>query len=255
MPTVPDSLAAFFADHRRVALAFSGGVDSTYLAFAAKACAACMKAYFVQTSFQTARETAEAKQLAGALGFELSVIALDILADETVAANPPDRCYHCKRRLLSAIRRQADADGFAVLLDGTLASDSADDRPGMKALSELAVLSPLRLCGLTKDDLRRLSREAGLPTWDKPANACLATRQPAGQRLTERLLRRTEAAENHLSALGFSDFRVRTLGEQAKIQIRGEQFPLLHQHRQEIAARLRQDYEGVLLDLEPRDGQ
>ena len=255
MPSVPDNLAAFFKSHPHVAIAFSGGVDSTYLAYAARSCAVRMKGYHVQTAFQTTAELAEAEHLAKAIGFDLDILQLDVLADETIAANPPNRCYHCKRRLMAAIRKRADADGFPVLLDATLASDSESDRPGMAALRELSVLSPLRLCGLRKPELRRLSREAGLPNWDKPANACLATRIPAGRALTERLLRRTEMAESFLAGLGFSDFRVRTLGEQAKLQLRESQFPLLLQHRQAIIARLIQDYEAVLLDLEPRDVQ
>ena len=101
-----------------------------------------------------------------------------------MASNPPDRCYHCKRSLFTALLAAAKADGFPVVLDGSNASDDAGDRPGMRALRELEVRSPLRECGLTKSDVRRLAREAGLPVWDKPSYACLATRVPTGTAIT-----------------------------------------------------------------------
>src|SRR5699024_2924376 len=148
---------------------------------------------------------------------------VDILADETVAANPPDRCYHCKRRIFSAIASAAAADGYTLLLDGTNASDDAGDRPGMRALWELSVRSPLRECGLTKPEIRWLSREAGLFTWDKPAYARLATRVPAGERLTAEKLENTERAEDFLFSLGFTDFRVRLFNGAARLQLPAEQ--------------------------------
>ena len=125
----------------------------------------------------------------------------------------------------------------------------------MVALQELSVLSPLRLCGLTKQGLRILSKEAGLFTWDKPAYACLATRIPSGQAIDERLLQRTEKAESFLASLGFRDFRVRTLGEQAKLQVQSSQLPLLMQFRKQVIDELKKDYKAVLLDLEARDEQ
>ena len=122
----------------------------------------------------------------------------------------------------------------------------------MRALEELSVLSPLRLCGLTKAQIRALSKEAGLFTWDKPAYACLATRIPAGQVITAEALRRTEAAESYLFSLGFTDFRVRTVGNTAKLQLRAEQLPLLLAHREKIVKKLGSDYSSVCLDLEVR---
>ena len=125
-----------------------------------------------------------------------------------MAENPPDRCYYCKRTIFSKLAETALADGYELLIDGTNASDPEGERPGMRALRE-AVLSPLRLCGITKDQVRRLSKEAGLFTWNKPAYACLATRVPSGQPITAQLLQRVEAAESALKDLGFSDFRIR----------------------------------------------
>ncbi len=246
-------LDEFFTEHPKVAVAFSGGVDSAYLLYAAKKFATEVRAYYVKSAFQPQFELEDAQRLAAELSVEMSMLRVDALGDENVRANPPNRCYYCKRRIFSAIREQALHDGFEVLLDGTNASDNVSDRPGMVALQELAVLSPLRLCGLTKQEIRRLSREAGLFTWDKPAYACLATRIPFGQPLEERLLERTERAEGFLFSLGFRDFRVRTLGECAKIQLPASQLPLLMEHREKIVAELKKAYSAVLLDLETRN--
>lgn len=247
------SLEEFFKEHPKVAVAFSGGVDSAYLLYAAKELAMTIRAYYVKSAFQPQFELEDAKRLAEELSVEMSVLRVDALGDEKVRANPPNRCYYCKRRIFSAIREAALHDGFEVLLDGTNASDEVADRPGMVALQELSVLSPLRLCGLTKPEIRRLSHEAGLFTWDKPAYACLATRIPYGQSLEPRLLERTEQAEGFLFSLGFRDFRVRTQGENAKIQVPASQLPLLMEHREEIVRELKKAYSTVLLDLETRD--
>lgn len=235
-----------------MAIAFSGGVDSAYLLYAAVRYAQQVTAYYVKSAFQPRFELEDALRLADRLGARMKVIELDVLADDQVAANPRNRCYFCKKRIFSAITEQARSDGFSVLLDGTNASDDASDRPGMKALQELCVLSPLRLCGLTKTEIRSLSKQAGLFTWDKPAYACLATRISAGQRIDARLLERTEMAENYLFSLGFSDFRVRTVGESAKIQLTADQFPLLMENRRKIVDKLTESYQSVCLDLEER---
>ena len=249
------NLEEFFTRHPVVAVAFSGGVDSAYLLYMACKYATKAKAYYVKSAFQPQFELDDAERLAKELQADMTVIRLDVLSDEKVRQNPPNRCYFCKKRIFSAIREQATHDGFQVLLDGTNASDDAGDRPGMVALQELAVLSPLRICGLTKTDIRKLSKEAGLFTWDKPAYACLATRIPSGQVIDERLLQRTEKAEHFLASLGFRDFRVRTLGEQAKLQVQLSQLPLLMQVRKQIIDELKQVYQAVLLDLETRDEQ
>mgnify|MGYP003246617747 CR=1 FL=1 len=237
------NLQEFFAENPRVAIAFSGG-DSSYLLYAALHYGARARAYYVNSAFQPAFELEDARRLAGELNADMKVLPVDVLASETVTANPPDRCYHCKQMIFRTI--------LAVLLDGTNASDDAGDRPGMRALRELAVRSPLRECGLTKRDVRMLSRDAGLFTWDKPAYACLATRIPTGQPITARDLAVTEAAESDLFSLGFTDFRVRMVGRSAKIQLPAAQMPRLLEHRQEILRRLGPDYDGVWLDLEGR---
>lgn len=245
-------LSAFFAEHPRVALAFSGGVDSAYLLYAASRYAKHVRAYYVKTPFQPAFELADAQRLAQELGAELTVLELDILKDCLVTANDKNRCYYCKKQIFSLILQAAKADGFSVLLDGTNADDKEDDRPGFRALRELSVRSPLRECGLTKSEIRRLSREAGLFTHDKPAYACLATRITSGETITAEKLCKTEAAEAFLHSLGFRDFRVRMLGDAAKLQIKEEQLSLLLNNRAKILEKFSGLYSAVLLDLEGR---
>lgn len=248
------TLNDFFKSTPELALAFSGGVDSAYLLYAALECGVRVRAYYVKTAFQPQFELEDAKRLARELNADMSILPLDILGDDTIAGNPSNRCYFCKKRLFSAIAAAAREDGFDTLADGTNASDDAADRPGMRALRELSVRSPLRECGLTKDEIRRLSRQAGLFTWDKPAYACLATRIPAGEEITADKLQKTEAAEEFLSSMGFTDFRVRLLDGCARIQAPEDQFPFLMERRAEILAGLSGRYRGVLLDLEARDG-
>ena len=245
-------LNLFFAQNPKAALAFSGGVDSAYLLYAAKQAGANVTAYYVRTPFQPQFEYDDAVKLAQELKMPMRTIGMDVLEDPNVVANPANRCYYCKRRIFTAILEAARADGYSLILDGTNASDDASDRPGMVALRELEVRSPLRECGLTKPEIRRLSKEAGLFTHDKPAYACLATRIPTGVPITAEALQRTEAAEENLKNLGFTDFRIRLMGSAARIQLPESQISLLLQHRQEILTNLKQSYSAVLLDLEVR---
>lgn len=246
------TLSDFFAAHPKAAVAFSGGVDSAYLLYAAKRYAREVCAYYVKSEFQPRFELKDAIRLADEAGAELKILNLNVLSVPRVSDNPPDRCYYCKKAIFTEIKKAAAADGFTVLLDGTNASDEAGDRPGMRAIDELSVLSPLRECGLTKAEIRRLSKEAGLFTWDKPAYACLATRIPVGETITAEKLAATEASEDFLFSLGFTDFRVRSMEGTAKIQLPEEQFPMLFEHRKEIAEKLKTYYKSVVLDLEVR---
>ena len=245
-------LKEFFRQHPKAAIAFSGGVDSSYLLYAALQCGADVRAYYVKGAFQPQFELDDAQRLARDIHAPMTVLRADVLRDETVTANPANRCYYCKKVVFSSIAQAALADGYTLLLDGTNASDDAGDRPGMRALQELQVLSPLRLCGLTKPEIRRLSKEARLFTWDKPAYACLATRIPAGEVITAEKLAATERAEDYLFSLGFTDFRVRYAAGAAKLQLPAAQWPRLLEHRAEILNTLRRDYTAVTLDLEVR---
>jgi len=250
-------LDEFFAAHPSGALAFSGGTDSSYLLWAALRAGADVTAYYVKTEFQPDFELADARRLAAETGARLRVLERSALAAEHVAENPPDRCYFCKRAIFGAILEAAAADGFREVFDGTNASDDAGDRPGMRALRELKVLSPLRECGLTKPEIRRLSREAGLFTWNKPAYACLATRFPAGTAITAYALRRIEEAEREMFSLGFTDFRVRLTADGCRLQLPEAQLPDALARRAELAEKLGARFGEVTLDLKtvrPSDG-
>ena len=246
------TLQEFFTEHPKAALGFSGGVDSSYLLWAAVNAGADIAPYYIQTAFQPAFELEDAQRLCAQIGVKLNVIRLDALADPRVAANPANRCYYCKVGLFGALRARAKADGYDLLLDGTNASDDAGDRPGMKALREMEVRSPLRECGLTKAMIRQESRKAGLFTWDKPAYACLATRVPTGRTITSELLRRVEGAETALFALGFTDFRVRLYDKAARLQLSEGQLAKAVEQRKAIRQALAPWFDVVLLDTQTR---
>ena len=245
-------LRDFFQECPKVALGFSGGVDSAYLLYAALDHGAQVRPYFIKTAFQPQFELEDARRLCAQLGVELTVLELDVLQIPGVAENPPDRCYHCKRALFGRLRQQAQADGYTVLIDGTNASDDAGDRPGMRALGELSVRSPLRECGISKAQVRALSKEAGLFTWDKPAYACLATRVPTGEAITPETLRKVEAAEEALFSLGYSDLRVRVFHGAARLQLPGQQLEQAAKKREAISQALAPWFDTVLLDLKER---
>lgn len=264
--TIPDSLRLFFKEHPSLALAFSGGTDSAYLLYAASACGCDVHAYYASSPFQPAFELEDAKRLASSLNAKMTVIPLNVLENETVCSNPKDRCYYCKNAIFSQILKAAAQDGYTTVMDGTNASDDAGDRPGMRALKELKVVSPLRECGVTKKALREYSKNAGLFTWNKPAYACLATRIPTGIAIEASALKKVEWAETGLSRMGFEDFRVRIFPDPAvssktsaespsyaaKIQVTEPQLPLLMERRNDIIKLLKTEFTSVLLDLDAR---
>ncbi len=246
-------LRDFFAAHPRCALAFSGGVDSSYLLYEGLKWAEKIGVYYVKSVFQPEFERQDALRLASSLGAEVTVLEADVLADPKVTANPPDRCYYCKRIILSAVRTAAAADGFTTLLDGTNASDDISDRPGFRVLQEEGVLSPLRLCGLTKARIRELSRQAGLFTWDKPAYACLATRVRTGQPVTAETLAAVEAGEDALFRLGFTDFRVRTSDGRARLEFTADQIGRARERLSEIRTLLAPYFREVENEIRERE--
>jgi len=246
------TLEHFFKENPKVAIGFSGGVDSSYLLFAGLRCGADVQAYYVKSAFQPQFELEEAKKLANLIGAKMTVLEIDVLGHEKVLENPADRCYHCKLSIFGSLAKQAATDNYPLVIDGTNASDDASDRPGMKALEEMGVRSPLRECGLTKDDVRRLSKEAGLFTWDKPSYACLATRIPTGRTITADLLQRVEKAEDALFALGFSDFRVRVYCDAARLQFPQNQTSAVLDKKEQIIKVIKPHFPTILLDLEGR---
>lgn len=246
------NLKEFFEENKKVALGFSGGVDSAYLLYAAIKYGADIKAYYVKSAFQPEFELEDAKRLAKKLDANMEILDVDVFENPDIVKNSSQRCYYCKKKIFSTIKNKALADGYSILLDGTNASDEYDDRPGMKAKDELKVLSPLRMAGLTKTEIRKLSKEAGLETWDKPSYSCLATRVLTDTPITEDKLYATEHAEEFMKNLGFNDFRVRNVNGQAKIQVRLDQMPLVLEKKEEILKKFKTYYKEVVLDLEDR---
>ncbi|MDR3172421.1 MAG: ATP-dependent sacrificial sulfur transferase LarE [Treponema sp.] len=214
-----DSIAA----QGSVAVAFSGGVDSSFLCYAAVAALGTKAiAVTVVSPMLPQRELDCAAALAQQVGIEQVLVQEGELDDE-VAANPKERCYFCKKIEFGNILEAAKARGIHTVLDGSNMDDLGDYRPGLKALEELHILSPLREAGLTKAEIRELSRRFELPTWDKPAFACLASRIPYGERIDRTKLARIEKAEDALRALGFRQFRVRSHDTIARIEVAPEE--------------------------------
>lgn len=227
-------LREYFSSNPSVAVGLSGGADSAFLLWAAARYARSVTPYFARTPFGYPEDIRYAMDVCGILGLDLRVVDVDLRDDTDVISNGPDRCYFCKRRIFGAISEAAEADGLKVVVDGTNASDDVDDRPGFRALRELGVQSPLRICGITKDDVRRMSREAGLPTWDRPSNSCLATRMATGTPIDLDILWRAHEAEEALRAIGYSDHRVRTDGRTATVVLRRDQTPTDGSERKRI---------------------
>ena len=201
-----------------VAVACSGGLDSSLLlATAQMALGDRVLALTVATPYMAAGEIADAKALTAQLSVRHQVLELPIPAE--IAHNPPDRCYLCKRALFAELKSVASREGFALLADGSNRDDLADYRPGMRALRELNIRSPLLEAGLGKTEIRRYARALNLPMWDKPASACLLTRLPHGTEIRLKQLRQVETAENALRALGFGAVRVRCHDDLARIEV------------------------------------
>lgn len=238
-----------------VCAAFSGGVDSALLLTVLSEIYARkpfpLLAVVFATAFHTAGETASAMKQAEELGVPAELVERDVLSDPVLRENPKDRCYHCKRALFSEMRRIAESRGIRTLVDGTNADDTKVYRPGRKALEELGVLSPLAVCGFTKDEIRAAARELLIPVADKPSMPCLATRFPYGTVMTDDALRRVERGEAVLREFGLNVVRLRVHGDVARIETDPDGFDLAASKRFEIAFALRQEgFPYVTLDLE-----
>ena len=236
-------------------VAFSGGVDSTFvLQVALEVLGERAVALTAISASVAPEERLEAVRLAQLLGARHVVVDSAELQNPSYRRNPTDRCYFCKSELYALCERTRSELGLAAVVDGFNADDTLDHRPGHRAAEEARVHSPLAEAGLTKDEIRALSLQAGLPTWDKPAMPCLASRLPYGTAVTEERLFQVGSAESELRALGLRTFRVRYHGDVARLEVSAEEVALFADgsFRERVNAALRsRGFKYVALDLEP----
>ena len=248
-----NSLQSILNSLQKVVIAYSGGVDSSFLlkaavdALEAENVYACIgiSGSLGKTQYETAMKTAED------IGVSVRQVCLDELRDENYSANKADRCFHCKSHLYSTLVRIADELGFKHILCGSNFDDQDDFRPGNRAAEVFSVRAPLMEAKMSKDDIRHLSRMLGLETADMPASPCLASRIAYGLEVTEENLKQVELAEDFLRSLGLVEFRVRHHGAIARIEVKDEDFEKITKHRKKITSKLKEiGFKFVAMDLQ-----
>lgn len=251
-----EALRRHLREFDRVLIAFSGGVDSAFLLRVAhEELGTRAKAVIGISPSLLEEELAEARDVAAQIGAPLREVETHEIDDPNYAANPNNRCYFCKSELFNVLTRIAAEEGFDAVCDGTNEDDMREWRPGAQAGTERSIISPLREAGLSKAEIRELSQELGLPTWDKPAMPCLSSRIPYGQPVTADALRMIGRAEVYLRGQGLREIRVRHYTEngkpQARLEIAPEELPRIFEFYAEAAEKLREiGYQSILLDLE-----
>ena len=247
-----NKLKTIFKKMDSVLVAYSGGVDSTLLIRVAKdTLKDNVLAITAKSPTYPSNEERNAKDMASRLGVKHKIITTHELSNPEFKCNPVNRCYYCKRELFSALAEIAKKNRLRFVVDGSNYDDRKDFRPGNKAKDELNVRSPLKEAGLTKRDIRTLSKKSGLPTWDKPSLACLASRFPYGKHLTRKELDRVSKAEEFLQGLGFRQVRVRHYGDTVRIEVEGKKISSCIVRRASIVKKMKKlGYTYVTLDLE-----
>ena len=248
-----DHLKKTLRDMGTVLVAYSGGVDSTFLAVTAhEVLGKNSLAVFAASPVAPPMEKEEAEALAHNIGLRFKIIESSEMSNPDFVANPPERCYYCKRELFSELKPIAQAEGLKWIADGTNADDLSDFRPGRKASAEAGIRSPLLEAGLTKAEIRQLSHAQGLPTWDRPASPCLASRIPYGIPVTAETLNKIAGGEQYLHSLGLRQLRLRHHGDIARIELDpGDMDKIIKPEiRQDIVKHLKAlGYKYVTLDL------
>lgn len=232
-------------------VAFSGGVDSTLLLKIAVDTGKKVHAVMFKTQLHPCNEEEEARKLAAEIGAELTVMEIDEFSNPEILKNPVDRCYICKHMLFTKLKDFAKENGYHVIIDGTNADDHKEYRPGIKALSELAIVSPLAELGITKSEIRSYAKELGITVHNKPSAPCMATRFPYDTEITREMLDKVENAENFLKELGMKVCRLRIHGDIARIEVNEADFEVVIRNKDIIVNYLKTlDYNYVNLDLE-----
>lgn len=246
-----NNLRQLIEGYERLAVAYSGGVDSTFLAAYAQEVIPghVLLLNGISPSFPS-DEAEFVRQFASSQELPLVTVNTSELEVEDYASNPTSRCYFCKTELYGKLWPVAEEHGYSIIADGANADDLADFRPGHKAAHEKQIVHPLQEAGLTKDEIRQLSREMDLPTWDKPAFACLASRFPYGERITERKLKRVEDAERVLRDADFRIYRVRSHGNLARLEVGEDELERAFTMREDLTRKLKRvGFAFVTLDL------
>ena len=247
-----EELKRIISGYEKLLVAFSGGVDSTFLLKTAKkVLGENVTAVTMKTAFFPEAEYIFVKEFCETEGIRLITVEKDILSVAGVAENPKNRCYICKRNIFSNVLSLASDEGIAYVAEGSNMDDLSDYRPGHRAIEELGIKSPLQEAGLYKSEIRELSKELGLETWCKPSFACLATRFVTGEKLEKSKLKMVEQAEEHLSLQGFTQYRVRMHGNDlARIEVPENELEKLLRQRQEIVERFKEiGYRFVSMDM------
>jgi uncharacterized protein len=247
------SLKKIIAGYGSCLVAFSGGLDSTFLLKVASLVVPKEKLLAVTANSATypKEELILSRKIAQGLKVRHKIINTQELKDKRFTSNPLERCYFCKLELFRKLKKIASRESLKVVLDASNISDDSDYRPGNKALRELRVRSPLKEALLNKEDIRKLSKKLGLLTWNKPSQACLASRVPYGRKISPGLLRRIERAESVLRRLGFLQVRVRDYQQLCRIELFKKDIPLFLSYREQVVDKMRKlGYNYVTLDLE-----
>jgi uncharacterized protein len=246
-------LRKILKSYKSVLVAFSGGTDSSFLLKAAVDFLGFDKvlAVTVKSEFIPEKEIKEAETVANFIGSKWEAIDIPTLYKNHLNMNPTERCYICKKTMLKSLKKIAKEEDLNQVVEGSIIEDKKKFRPGTKAIKELKVKSPLMEAGLTKPEIRKLSRKLSLPVWNKPSFTCLATRFPYNTRLTKKNLKKVEQAENFLSDKSFKKLRVRHHGNIARIEIPEKDFDKLLSHRESIINEFKKiGYDYITLDIE-----